>query len=286
VPLAPTGNTPVIITASYGSLPPVSVPVRVDLSRKLVSLQFTGVSAQSPLRLDGLNAWTPLPTVEGVFDDGTRVQVTDQFPVDINLDPSAAGILEYDPARGVRAVAIVPEGSPLTLTLSLRNQPSVQAVVPIVARDGLPKVTLSCPASVRPGQQLLVTAQPADDVGVNRVDFLLNGGLLSSREKAPYELSLAITEQSLNQTLTVGARVTDTVGQTQDAVPCRVQVVPDVKTTVPGLTVELPTPLQRVVEKTPIRYQLGTTVAIGSTGRLCWLLPGRGPHRHGHLSLV
>ncbi|HXK18398.1 MAG TPA: Ig-like domain-containing protein, partial [Polyangiaceae bacterium] len=263
-PIAETGNSQVFITVGYPGASSVQVPVEVNQSRHLVRLE-TGEPASGTFPLQRLNTWYALPPVFGVFDDGSRLPVTDQFPRDVTLEPAASGLLSYDPKRGLNAAAIIPPEAPLKVTLSLHNQPEIKATLQVTARDGAPEIRLFCPAVVHPGEELKVSALPKDDVGVAKVEFLLNGGVLSDRSAAPYEVSLQISEQSLNQVLPIQARVWDTTGQSIDSDVCETRVLAQPEVTVPHLDFESPLPLQRVVESRGLRLQMGTFVEDGKS---------------------
>lgn len=263
-PVAETGATQVRITIGYPGASSVQIPVEVNQSKHLTRLE-TGDPGSDALALQRLNTWYTLPPVFGVFDDGSRLLVTDQFPRNVALEPAAAGLLTYDEKRGLNAVAVIPAQAPLKLTLNLRNQPEIKTVLNVTARDGAPEVKLLCPGTVSPGEALKVGAVPKDDVGVAKVEFLLNDGVLSERTAAPYEVSLQISEQSLNQVLPIRARVWDSAGQSVDSALCQTRVVAKPESKVAHLDLEYPTPLQRVVEKRPLRLQMGATVAAGAT---------------------
>jgi hypothetical protein len=265
-PIAETNGAQVRITVGYPGTASLQIPVEVNQSKHLVRLE-TGEPASAVMELPRLNAWFTLPPVFGVFDDGSRLPVTDQFPRDVVLDPAASGILSFDPKRGLNASAVIPPAAPLKVTLSLRNQPEIKTVLNVTATDGAPQIRLACPTSVSPGEALKIAAVPKDDVGVAQVEFVLNDGVLSQRDAAPYELSLQISEQSLNQVLRFRGRVWDTAGQSVDSDTCEVRVVPTPISQVPELVVNSPTPLQRVVENRPIRYEVGKSVPNpGQTG--------------------
>jgi hypothetical protein len=147
-PVAETGSTQVFVTVSYPGAPSVQVPVEVNQSRHLVRLEPGEPALGGAMVLPNLNSWFPLPPVFGVFDDGSRLPVTDQFPREVALEPAAAGLLSYDPKRGLRASAVIPAEAPLEMVLSLRRQPDIKTSVDVTARDGAPSLQLSCPSIV------------------------------------------------------------------------------------------------------------------------------------------
>src|SRR5262249_25782015 len=156
----------------------------------------------------------------------TEVELGSQFPLDWQPDASAVGILDVDPVNGVLSKAIVPPSSPLGVSAKLHNIPAVTATIPVVAKDGLPEVDLSAPAPVSPGTDLLLSATASDDVGLSEVRFLMNDAVIGTRSAPPYDLTIAITEQSLNQHFTFRAQAVDTAGQLGVSSDKVVEVVP------------------------------------------------------------
>lgn len=261
-PLAETAGATVSITVSYPDLDPVTVPVEVDLSKYLTALKMAPLDDQGQWVLERLNSWFAWPNVVGVFDDGSQSEISSQFALEFLLDEGATGIIELDPKNGLRSKAIVPATTPAQLTVRLKHQPDVRALVPVAAVDALPDIRLDLPARITAGSTLVLSAHAGDDVGVSEVRFFMNGAEVGSRRQPPHELALEIPETLINDTLVFQAAARDTAGQQIQTPDLPVKVVADLKVQAPDVDVELPTAMQRFVEGSPIRCQ----VALETSG--------------------
>ena len=265
-PLAETAGETVSITVSYPDLAPVAVPVEVDLSKYLTALEMDPFNAQGQWVLERLNGWFAWPNVVGVFDDGSRSEISSQFALEYILDEGAVGIIEIDSKNGLRSKAIVPSTTPAQLTVRLKHQPDILALVPVVAVDALPTVKLDLPAQVKAGSTLVLSADAGDDVGLSEVRFLMDGAEVGARQQPPYELALEIPATLINETLVFRAVARDTAGQ-QNQTPDRpVKVLADLKIQVPEADLELPAAMQRFVEGSPIRCQVALQTAGSYSG--------------------
>jgi hypothetical protein len=70
-PLAETGASPVFVSVSFPGLETMQVPVEVSFTKELTGLRLDGYAPGQTVVLDSLNRFYPLPTVLGVFNDGT-----------------------------------------------------------------------------------------------------------------------------------------------------------------------------------------------------------------------
>jgi hypothetical protein len=203
-PLAETGQEQVSIIVSYPGLAPVSVPVKVDLNKQLVSLKATNLNPQGQWVLDRLNTWLPIPSpVVAVFNDGSESEIGAQFPLEYILDESAQGVIELEPGKGMLSKAVVSEAVPVQLTIRLKDQPQIQtpSPIPIVAKDAIPEISFQAPAQVKLGENIEISAQASDDVGIKQVQFFMDGALVGVRNQAPYELSIQTTDSLIGKDL-------------------------------------------------------------------------------------
>ncbi|MEJ2165964.1 MAG: Ig-like domain-containing protein, partial [Desulfobacterales bacterium] len=265
-PLAETGAETVTITVSYPDLDPVEIPVQVDLTKYLTSLEVADVNAEGQWILDRLNTHFALPNVVGVFNDNSRSEISSQFALEYILDDSTAGILELDEKAGLLARAIVPAASPALLTVRLKHQPDILATIGVAALDAIPTVALKVPSQVKAGASLTLAAEADDDVGVAEVRFLMDGTEVGVRRQPPYELTLEIPATLVNETLKFRAVAADTAGQENQSADRPVKVAADLQVQVPPVALELPGAMQRFVEASPIRCQAATEVADAYTG--------------------
>jgi hypothetical protein len=258
-PLAETGGQQVAIQVSYPGLDPVDVPVEVNPTKQLVGLQVAGLADSEPWVLERLNAWFPLPRIMAVFDDQSQSEISVQSDLQYQLDSQAAGILDLDPQQGLLAVAEIPADKPLYLAATLPRS-NISLNIPIAAIDAQPTISLQAPGQVSVGGQLTLRTDPADDVGIDEVRFLMADAVVAVRNTAPYELTMDITDDLANQTFVFKAVAVDTAGQRGESAAHSVQVVPKPQVSIPQLTIEKPVELARYVEKSPIRYQLALDV--------------------------
>ncbi|MDH5641623.1 MAG: Ig-like domain-containing protein, partial [Nitrospira sp.] len=255
-PLQETGSQQVSITVSYPGLPAVAIPVEVNTTKTLLSLDIDGLSGDGQLVLPRLNEKTPLPAVYAVFDDGSRVAVGTQFALSYELSPGTQGILAVDAKGALTASAMIPASAPAILKIYLSNFPALALNVPVAAIDALPQVAIKLPARITVGEELLIRSEASDDVAVKDVQFLMNGTRIGGRATLPYEVAMTVSEDLLNQTLVFQALATDSAGQSNLSPEYSVQVVAAPDKTVPDSVLELPTELQRFVERSPLRIQV------------------------------
>lgn len=255
-PLAETTGQTVTITVDYIGLPSVTVPVEVNLSKNLVSLEAKGLTSGQVFTLDSLNKKIAIPDVVAVFDDNSRTDISRQFSLISTLGEGATGVLELDGKGNLLARAVIPEETPIPLTIQLASQPNVNVIVPLAAKDALPTVEIKAPRFAEVDDSLIVTANVQDDVAVKEVRFFLNGTSLGPRFAPPYEMNISVTEGMSNQALVFSVIAIDSAGQESALTEHTVTVNPKADRDVPTLTWESPAELQRVVVGAPIRLQL------------------------------
>lgn len=258
-PLAETAGTDVRITVSYGAFS-VEVPVEVDPSKSLVGLRLEGLDGAGRWVLPSLNERHPIPSVTGLFDDGTEAAVGSQFALDFVVDVAGSGIVELDPDEGVLASAAIGDGAPVDVTVQLNSSPSIGTTVPLVAIDALPIVSLGLPSRVGVGETLLIAPRVRDDVGIAEVRFFLDDEPIGIRSAPPFEVLLDIGETMRNETLRISAEATDTGGGVSARDEDTVRVSGSSSIAVPTVLVETPLSMERYIEGSPIRYQVSHQV--------------------------
>lgn len=256
IPLAETGVTDVTITVSFPDQPVVSIPVTVDYSKVLVGLQVEGISAGANFQLPALNTFTPLPVLQGVFDDGSSAPLTPLHKVQKVLPVGAESLLVIDDKQGLKANLAIPDTSPLPLTISLLQYPDISVSLNVTAIDAAPEIVFDISGVSEIGNTLILSAKATDDVGIDNVEFWLDGIVIGRRQAPPYELSLPLTEELEGRTLSFKAVATDTAGQVVETADKQIAVQAKVKPVVPPFEFELPVDNQRVIEKTPFRLTI------------------------------
>lgn len=255
-PLAETATQTVTITVEYPGLAPVVIPVSVDLTKVLTGLEVTGLVPGQSFVLGRLNKKATLPEVNAIFNDGSKTSIGTQFKLNYILGTGATGLVDVDQKGGILATAIIPDSSPVTLTVQLASQPAVSVDVPIVARDAIPDLSMSAPAQAEVGSDVVVSAIANDDVAVREVRFFLDGSVLGVRKAPPYDMTFAVSELMANNNLVVGVVAIDSAGQSSPLIEKNIAIKAKIDRVVPELQWEMPDELHRVVVGTPLRIQL------------------------------
>ncbi|WP_198590469.1 Ig-like domain-containing protein, partial [Shewanella sp. 10N.286.52.B9] len=251
-------NTSGNIKLSYPGLPEITVPIRVDLSKKLARLAFKGFDEQDFV-VPSLNKNYQLPQIEAVFDDNSRVPIADQYPILLQLPQEAEGILSLSGAS-VKAQKTVVANAPISLKVGVEGNSSIVGAINIVAKDALPKAELAVSSKVEVGQDISVSVTAEDDVAIHKVDILLNGSIISSILKAPYQLQLPITQDMYGQSLKFEAFAIDSAGQYSEASIKTVVVADKVELDISELKFEHPLDNQVVVASSPTKFQIAREV--------------------------
>ncbi|HZI11027.1 MAG TPA: Ig-like domain-containing protein, partial [Myxococcus sp.] len=189
----------------------VTVPVVVDSTAQLERLAVLP-AAPTIARVGG----SVRLRLEGVLTTGRQVDLT---PAAVGTqwtseDPST---LKVSPDGKVTAL----RPGPARIIASYPGQTAVSVMVEAV--DGFPEVRLAAPATVVAGGSLELRAEATDDVGVARVDFLVNGVPTVSDTTAPYVLQVKAPPYGGSK-LVLSARVVDTAGHQVTSEELRVQV--------------------------------------------------------------
>lgn len=260
--LKETTNVEPHITVSYAGLDSIDVPVEVDFSKTLTSIGLKGFAPGQVFELSQLNTFFPLPELEGVFNDGSRTQISSNWTPIISVDNVYSSVLEKNRLGQVKAQSVIPASSPAYITLSLKELSGISSQIAITAKDGLPSIELKLPTTIQPAQELLLKASVKDDVGISEVQFLLDGAPIGTKKSAPYELVMPISEELQGKVLNFSGVVTDTAGQKQISADYSVQVIAALTPVLPSYDFELPVDGQRIVAKSPITMQIATSLGI------------------------
>ncbi|NUN15709.1 MAG: carboxypeptidase regulatory-like domain-containing protein, partial [Myxococcales bacterium] len=122
--------------------------------------------------------------------------------------------------------------------------------VPVqLALDEAPTVSLTSPpdgTGVLNGAKITATATATDDLGVTKVDFLIDGKLAATDPTAPYSSLITIIKPAVGTTVFLQARATDTGGNTALSVPVGITVLPDEAE--PTVTLSAPAPNATFIE--------------------------------------
>ncbi|HEX6929495.1 MAG TPA: Ig-like domain-containing protein, partial [Gammaproteobacteria bacterium] len=265
-PLAPTAGEAVSITVSYPGAAAVTIPVVVDPTRQLLHLEVEGLNADGNFEIPRLNAALPFPPVFARFDDGSRVDIGEQFAVEFVPGEGSEGVLDVAADGKLVARAVINDSAPLNVTARLAAQPAIDVVVPVVARDAVPLATLTAPGTVEAGETMVVKAGAEDDMRVAEVRLMLDGTLLATLDRPPYEVTLAATEQMIDRQLRWQAVAIDSAGQQGISPLATTTVVAKREKPVPDLDWENPVELQRVIEGAPMRLQLARKLDMEAPG--------------------
>ncbi|MCW9016562.1 MAG: Ig-like domain-containing protein, partial [Kangiellaceae bacterium] len=255
-PIQETGDEQVFIEVAYPGVDTISIPVEVNFSKTLVSLEMEGYSTDVAFQLPRLNQHIPLPEVLGVFDDGSKTQIGNLHSITYRIPEIAQSILSLDSEAALSSSAVINDSTPINLQVYLTNTPAISMQLPITANDAIPEIELEVPSKAVPGQVIKLIAHPSDDVGVASVKFFNDVTSLGSIKSAPFELQLPITEIMVGTTLKFTAIAQDTAGQTNLSEEVIVKVANDETPVFPDYTFELPVDNQRFVEDSPIVYSV------------------------------
>ena len=255
-PLKQSDGVLVTVTVSYADLQPIAIPVEVNFSKMLVGLELEAASADNLVVLEGLNEYHNLPTLVGVFDDGTRAPLSSTWTPLLSIPEGYAAILTKNVRSALRSSAAIPASSPAVLNLSLRELPAVTTTLRVAATDRAPEIVLDIPTKIEAPSELILKAKVKDDVGIARVRFSVDGAQVGERTAAPYEIALPLSEEMAGRTLTVVAQVSDTSGQQAQTQPRLLEITEKKAAQIPAYTFERPLDGQRLVEKSPLEMQI------------------------------
>ncbi|WP_339344829.1 Ig-like domain-containing protein, partial [uncultured Alcanivorax sp.] len=256
-PLKETPDGPVAITVTYSGQESVVVPVTVDYSKVLEKLKVEGLSEGLPFVLASLNHAYDMPSLLGVFDDGSSSPLTSSHKLSISVPEGADGLLDIDQGT-VTASTEIPESSPVNIDISLLQYPGVGVQMPIVAEDALPSVNLQVEGDRQVDSILTAVAVAKDDVSIRSVDILLDGAVAGSRKSPPYEVSVPVVESMAGRSFEFVALVEDSSGQVVSSGPVVVSVTDKKEEKLPSYKLESPIDGQRVVENTPLTLKLSS----------------------------
>lgn len=144
---------------------------------------------------------------------------------------------------------------------SAGNSAVAEPVVVTVIRDTRPTVRLLTPAEgahAREGRTIVVAAEPTDDVGIDRVEFTVDGAVIGTRSVSPYKVFVAVPEGVAS--FSVGAVAYDTVEQAEVSDPVVVAVDPDAP---PEVAILAPSDGGEVIEGGIVRVTVGAADDYG-----------------------
>ena len=153
------------------------------------------------------------------FLDGQSLGVTTQAPYEstFTVPLDRAGETVQLLVRATDAAGNVSED---TASLVVRMPPDTTA----------PAVTLTVPTEAVAGDGVLFSAEASDDRGVARVEFLVDGVVLSTDSEAPFEANYAAPASLAGSSVEVLVRVFDEAGNSSEdtaSLPIRAPVVVD-----------------------------------------------------------
>ncbi|MFB6261821.1 MAG: Ig-like domain-containing protein, partial [Thiohalorhabdaceae bacterium] len=250
-----TSDTDAHVVVSYPGAEAVRVPVRAVSGNPVKRLAVKGLKEGEAKLLPRLNTYFPLPNLVAVLEDGTRAELSGQFPLAVEGLKAARGLVETrkDGAE-IRATKAIPEDRPLELTYHLEGRPETGVALPIAAKNAPPEVSLNVPGKVAPGGKLQLEAEAEDDAEVARVVFRMDGKTLGARSQPPYRLSVPVTEGMAGQPLTVGAVAVDEAGQRRSSAPRKVTVDKGHSGKAPEAEMVQPGSMDRFVEGGSVPY--------------------------------
>ena len=247
------GNVQADITVQYYGLPMLTVPVTVDLTKRLLGLKFD--TGSEGITLASLNKAYTLPPLLAQFDDGSTAALGDRYPVKLTLPQTARGILQLQ-ADSLTALHPVSSAAPFTLNAELAANAQIRGEVAVSARDAVPELQLKVPAKIEVNSRLVPEIVALDDVGIHKVEVFLNELSIAQLYQAPYQVTIPVSQDMLGQSLKFSAIATDSAGQRSVMARAEAQVVLPEAAPIPGYQFEFPTENQRLVEQSPMRYQL------------------------------
>ena len=257
-----TGSENVSIAVSYPGLSTVYVPVEADFSKILVGIGVDGVDVGNPFVLPSLNEFYGLPEIQGVFDDGSTTVISGHFTPILEIDSAASAYLESNRDLQLRSSVAIADSSPALVSLRIAELSGIESHIPVLANDAVPEIVLDLPSQVESQSELVLAADVNDDVGINGVEFFLNGASIGAVLQPPYQLTIPISEQFEGTTLAFDGKVTDTAGQTTTSINYEVVVNAPAVVSVPDYEFVLPVDGQRVVESSPTILQIETSLGL------------------------
>jgi hypothetical protein len=176
------------------------------------------------------------------FKEGSSVTVTvaasdDVAVARVELLVDGAVVAEKDQAPYQFTLHVPLDVSAITLTARAHDFGSNVAdsapVGLVVLPDAPPEVTITAPAagtSALEDTVVGVDVSATDDVGVSRVDLLVDGAVEGTDLESPYAFSVRLPLDHTGVELT--ARAVDTIGQVTDSDPVALSILPDPPPTV------------------------------------------------------
>lgn len=202
-------NGTTTITASFAGLTRAASVV-VDSTSTAVSLSMDPASGSLPRvgipsrfhAIAGLSSGVPVDVSAPSF--GTLWRTGDPTIATVSSDGQVTGL-----RAGTTDVTAHFEGMTATGTVTIV--------------DAAPEIQIAAPASLRAGDVTTVYATVSDDVGVSRVEWLVNGVPSGIDTTSPFSLSVRAPPQQGAQ-LAIGAVAIDSAGHRTTATPVSISV--------------------------------------------------------------
>ena len=206
--------------------------------------------------------------VEATYPDGSLAV---QAPVQIQRDAlggffASVGNTDF---QGSRTIAAVPAGGFTVRVLNPANSlaraevsgtitthAEIQTLAVVVPVDDPPTVALTAPAAgsvFLEGTAVTLAADAADDFGISRVEFLLDGELVGTDVFVPFAVTVPLPAPPVGELRTLSARAVDNGGNATLSPPVEVSVVQD--TTPPVVDITAPAAGASFIEGTSLSMQ-------------------------------
>jgi len=259
--LSTTTTENLYINVSYPGLDDINIPVQLDFNKSLTHLKAIGVNEKGQLILNRLNAFFPVPSVEAVFNDNSTGAVNSFLEFEYMIENNSLSQLIFDEHKGLKATGEFKENDHIQLIIRLKQFPEIKATVEIIALDAIPEVELEIPLQIMSEQYLPIKCTTTDDVGILEVKFLMNDSIIGTFETPPFELSIQISEDQVNQTIPFQAIAVDSKGNNGLSEIKFVQVVSQIQNELPVIEIDAPRSMQRYIEETLILLQVKVKIA-------------------------
>ncbi|MBU1171347.1 MAG: hypothetical protein KKD44_17450, partial [Proteobacteria bacterium] len=257
LPVNETHGEAVYITVVYPGTEPKDVLVDVDYSKELVALKANEINMNNPLVLQRLNSYFTLPSIIGVFNDGSESFVDAQLPIKYEISPNDRDNIDINDRNEIMSRNAISVESPILIQVGIANKPDIVFDLPVSANDALPDVELSVDGTIEVDSDVTLLAKTHDDVGISEVRFYMNeSSLVGVRKSAPYSINIQVNEEYIDRELSFYAIAMDSSGQQTVSLYKKVRVVSKIIADVPDVTVEKPAPMQRSIEGSEVRFQV------------------------------
>ncbi|HED40633.1 MAG TPA: hypothetical protein ENJ13_09420, partial [Chromatiales bacterium] len=265
-PIQETNGADIFITVSFAGQPDITIPVEINYSKVLDHLEFVNAGTAT-FNLPSLNRYHTIPLVNGVFTDGSKLELNQAITVNYAVNPALASVLNIKTTGEALAKAVISEATPALLTASLANNSAISGTLQLTSTDAIPDIELILPATVALESQLKMAVNVHDDVAVRDVRYYLDNALLAVKTAPPYDIVLPIGEDMEGAVLNIRAEAYDVAGQVNSTTVVQVAVIAPSVPVMPDLTRIEPIDLQQVIEGTEVRFVLERPIDINNYKR-------------------